>query len=595
MLAAVYATPEYVSSLATSKPPRPTSTSTSSSPAVRRIRAQLLEVIGSFLAGREPRISGRSVCMECKERGNVCVMVAEGTPCLGPVTHAGCGAICPAYDRGCYGCFGPKETPNTASLSDWWRAAGRLRPGPDRRLPAHQRCGPRVRGRGRGDRGSRARAADERRRADRRIEVGELARVEGEGALHVRVRGGSVEDVRLEIFEPPRFFEAMLRGRRAADAPDVTSRICGICPIAYQVSASAAIESALGIEVDEPTRLLRRLIYCGEWLESHSLHVFMLHAPDFLGYDGAIEMARDGHRDLFEAGLLIKRAGNALMRMIGGRADPPGQPQGRRLPQAAAPRGARRGRRDCSASPARSCSRRSPGRRRWSSPIARSTSSSSPSAATASTRSSVAHLHRPRPAPLTAERVRGRVPGDPRPALDRAALPPPRARHLHRRPARPLGAVQRAAARPRPRRRTLGRPRAGLPQPVPEHRRALRRDAVRRGRGAAADRGLRAAARRRPDPDVWPEAAGSGWSEAPRGMLWHRYELAEGGRIRTARIVAPTSQNLAAIELDLRGLVRRQPRPRRRRAAVAMRAGGPQLRPVHLLLGPLPEAGVDRA
>ena len=114
------------------------------------------------------------------------------------------------------------------------------------------------------------------------IEVGALARVEGEGALHVRVRGGEVESVRLEIFEPPRFFEALLRGRRFSDAPDITSRICGICPIAYQLSACAAIEDALGIEVSEPIRALRRLIYCGEWLESHALHVFMLHAPDFL-------------------------------------------------------------------------------------------------------------------------------------------------------------------------------------------------------------------------------------------------------------------------------------------------------------------------
>ena len=154
----------------------------------------------------------------------------------------------------------------------------------------------------------------------RRIEVGELARVEGEGALHVRVDGDHVESVRLEIFEPPRFFEALLRGRAATDAPDITSRICGICPIAYQVSACAAIEAALGIEVDDRTLALRRLVYCGEWLESHALHVFMLHAPDFLGYPGAIEMARDGHEQLFEQGLLIKRAGTQLIGTIGGRA-----------------------------------------------------------------------------------------------------------------------------------------------------------------------------------------------------------------------------------------------------------------------------------
>lgn len=82
---------------------------------------QLVEVISAFLAGRRPAVQAHSVCMECKQRGNICIMVAHGTPCLGPVTHAGCGALCPAYNRGCYGCYGPQETPNTGSLSGWWR------------------------------------------------------------------------------------------------------------------------------------------------------------------------------------------------------------------------------------------------------------------------------------------------------------------------------------------------------------------------------------------------------------------------------------------------------------------------------------------
>ena len=124
--------------------------------------------------------------------------------------------------------------------------------------------------------------------------------------------------MRLRIYEPPRFFEAFLRGRRYTEPPDITARICGICPIAYQMSACAAIEDACGVQVDEPIRLLRRLIYCGEWIESHALHVFMLHAPDFLGYDGAIEMARD-HREVVEQGLQIKKSGNALVRAVGGR------------------------------------------------------------------------------------------------------------------------------------------------------------------------------------------------------------------------------------------------------------------------------------
>jgi coenzyme F420-reducing hydrogenase gamma subunit len=85
---------------------------------------QLVEVLSAFLNGRRPNTPSHSVCVECKLRGNVCVMVAHGTPCLGPVTHAGCGALCPSYDRGCYGCFGPMETPNTASLSSWYRRLG---------------------------------------------------------------------------------------------------------------------------------------------------------------------------------------------------------------------------------------------------------------------------------------------------------------------------------------------------------------------------------------------------------------------------------------------------------------------------------------
>ncbi len=146
-----------------------------------------------------------------------------------------------------------------------------------------------------------------------------LARVEGEGAMRVVVRDGQVSDVQLRIYEPPRFFEAMLRGRGYAEPPDITSRICGICPVAYEMSACRAIEDACGVSVPEDIALMRRLLYCGEWIESHTLHVYLLHAPDFLGYPGAIEMAED-HRDVVERGLRLKKAGNALMALVGGRA-----------------------------------------------------------------------------------------------------------------------------------------------------------------------------------------------------------------------------------------------------------------------------------
>ena len=158
--------------------------------------------------------------------------------------------------------------------------------------------------------------ADERRRT---VSVQGLARVEGEGSLRVEVRDGRVEDVELQIFEPPRFFEAFLRGRRATEAPDLTARICGICPVAYQMSACAAVEDALGISVDRSIADLRRLLYCGEWLQSHSLHVHMLHAPDFLGCQDAVEMAQQ-HRPAFERGLALKKMGNRIMETVGGRA-----------------------------------------------------------------------------------------------------------------------------------------------------------------------------------------------------------------------------------------------------------------------------------
>jgi sulfhydrogenase subunit alpha len=154
--------------------------------------------------------------------------------------------------------------------------------------------------------------------ARKTIKVDYLARVEGEGALYVTLRDGAVRDVELRIFEPPRFFEAFLRGRAYAEAPDITARICGICPIAYQMSAVHAIEDAFGVAIDAPLRALRRLLYCGEWIESHALHVYMLHAPDFLGYESAIAMAGD-HRAEVERGLRLKKAGNELMRLLGGR------------------------------------------------------------------------------------------------------------------------------------------------------------------------------------------------------------------------------------------------------------------------------------
>jgi len=152
----------------------------------------------------------------------------------------------------------------------------------------------------------------------RTIKVDYMARVEGEGALLIKVKSGEVKDVKLKIFEPPRLFEALLHGRHFTEAPDITARICGICPIAYQLTSVHAIERGLGIRIHPMVRLLRRLLYAAEWIESHVLHIYMLHAPDFLGYRDFVELAKDHPREATEA-LRLKKLGNRIMSILGGR------------------------------------------------------------------------------------------------------------------------------------------------------------------------------------------------------------------------------------------------------------------------------------
>ena len=177
-------------------------------------------------------------------RGVTCVTVADGIACLGPVTHAGCGALCPRHHRGCYGCFGPTATPNMRrddpAAAPRRHVRRRRRPGL-RHLQRHRSSPPSGSG-----------ADDEQ--TDGTLRVGALTRVEGEGALHVELRDGVPETVELNIYEPPRFFEAFLRGRAYTEPPDITARICGICPVAYQTSACNAIEDACGVTLDRRTR-----------------------------------------------------------------------------------------------------------------------------------------------------------------------------------------------------------------------------------------------------------------------------------------------------------------------------------------------------
>ena len=327
---AVYADPRYVESLATSKPVADYVAVDAELRGCPISPAQLKEFLVALVTGRRPQLPDEAVCLECKRRNVVCVAVARGIPCLGPVTRTGCGAICPAYGRGCYGCFGPRESANTTSLAAWFAdgrnatdvsrlfsgftawsepfkkiidAHGgppRLAPRP-RRHPMHDLD---LAGGGSGDLA---------------IDVAMMTRVEGEGSLRLRVRNGVVEEAKLEIFEAPRYFEQLVIGRTPDEVIDIVARICGICPIAYQMTAVHAFEHGLGIEVDPQVRALRRLMYCGEWIESHALHIYLLHLPDFLGYASALELAKD-HRSAVEAGLTLKKAGNELVALIGGRA-----------------------------------------------------------------------------------------------------------------------------------------------------------------------------------------------------------------------------------------------------------------------------------
>jgi sulfhydrogenase subunit alpha len=155
----------------------------------------------------------------------------------------------------------------------------------------------------------------------RTIRVGALARVEGEGALHLEYVDGKVRAARLDIYEPPRFFEAFLRGRDFREVPDITARICGICPIAYQMGSCHALEKAMGVfnQVDPAIRALRNVLYCGEWIESHVLHMFLLHLPDFLGAESAISLVAD-HGPVVKKALRLKKLGNDLVTLLAGRA-----------------------------------------------------------------------------------------------------------------------------------------------------------------------------------------------------------------------------------------------------------------------------------
>ncbi len=388
--------------------------------------------------------------------------------------------------------------------------------------------------------------------SERLLEVHGLARVEGEGALRVVVRGGQVAEVALSIFEPPRFFEALLRGRRHDEAPDITARVCGICPVAYQTSACAAMEQACGVRVEGQIAALRRLLYCAEWIQSHALHIHLLHAPDFLGCQDAVGLAQFD-RAAVERGLRLKRTGNLLMETVGGRAI---HPVNVRL----------------------GGFHRAPGRAELEALRPHLEQAVEDAAATISW---VAKFDFP---DVEQDYLFVSLVGDGRYPIESGRVGTSHGWDLAVEEFEPLvieDHVERSTALHA---RLEGRD-PYLTGPLARYALNSERlpEEVRRAAGAA---GLGAVCRnpfqsivvravellyacqealrlidgyQPPDPpavEVSARAgAGTGGSEAPRGLLLHRYEIDAEGIIRAARLVPPTSQNQLSIEADLRRVV----------------------------------------
>ena len=383
----------------------------------------------------------------------------------------------------------------------------------------------------------------------RTVAVDGLSRIEGEGSLRVEVRDGVVEDVALTIFEPPRFFEALLRGRSASEAPDITARICGICPVAYQMSACAAVEAAVDVRVDERVTALRRLLYCGEWIQSHALHVYLLHAPDFLGCADAVELA-ERDRGAVQRGLALKRTGNLVMATVGGRAVHPvnvrvgGFYRAPDPAAVAALAGPLERARDAALATVdwvagfdfpdvereyRFVALR--GDRCYPMESGRVVSSDGLDVTAAGFADRVVEEHVARSTALHA-RIDGRL----------EYLTGPLARYALNVDQLPEVARRAAAA-------------AGLGPRCTNPFRSIVVRAVELV--AACDEALRlVGGYEPPDPPAapvgWHAGTGTGATEAPRGLLLHRYELDDDGMIRSARIVPPTSQNQLTIESDLR-------------------------------------------
>ena len=387
-----------------------------------------------------------------------------------------------------------------------------------------------------------------------RIEVPLLARVEGEGALDLSIRDGQIEDLRLRIFEPPRLFEKLLEGRSYTEVPDIVARICGICPVAYQMSAVHALERAFGVTVTPWVRAMRRLMYCGEWIESHALHIHLLAAPDFFGFDSVIAMARDYPAEV-RRGLRLQALGNEIIRLLGARSvHPVGVRVGgfHHVPSLPAVRAL--GERLESALPdARELVR-------WT---ARFPIPDAPQAV------AVVALRHPHEYPMN----EGRIVADGNDLdidaeafetrFSESQLPYSTALHAHLDGRAylvgPLARMNLCGDRlPREVHETLAGTGMQFPTRNMFHSVVARAVEIHYAMLEASRLLREYVPTDEPYVPVTPRTAEAAWAtEAPRGLLWHRYAIDADGSIRRARIVPPTSQNQARIEQDLRESITR--------------------------------------
>jgi sulfhydrogenase subunit alpha len=380
--------------------------------------------------------------------------------------------------------------------------------------------------------------------------VHQLTRVEGEGRLSMTVSDGVVRGVQLEIFEAPRYFERLVVGRTPDEVIDIVARICGICPVAYQMSAVHAFERLFDIRLDPEVRRLRRLFYCGEWIESHALHIYLLHAPDFLGYPSAVELAGD-HPAVVERGLRLKRLGNRIVAILGGRPIHPVSVRVggfSRAPRRAELEELRRALPDAIRDAQETV--------RWAAGLVPPSYSRQPR---------LVSLRHPDEYPMNEGRIVSSDgldldPADWRAAFEERQVPWSNALQAVSHDGVPylLGATARVAL-------------AGSSL-HPLAAAALRASGVGEEMATNVFRSIVARAvellhalaeaadivdaYREPDAPLVagrPRPGIAAWAtEAPRGLLFHRYEVDDDGLIADAQIVPPTSQNQAAIEQDLR-------------------------------------------